>query len=120
MTKRVQVVEDDPDILEAMQMMLEAAGYEVVAVSRAEKAFSQAQAGRPDLILIDLLLSGKNGVKIVQELKSEESTKEIPIVMLSAHPGAAKMIEASGANAFLPKPFDIDELLSLVKKYTGG
>jgi len=73
--------------------------------------------GLPDLILLDVLLSGKDGREIVKQLKSQEETKSIPIIMFSAHPSAEKTAREAGADDFVAKPFHIDFLLAVVAKY---
>jgi DNA-binding response OmpR family regulator len=70
--------------------------------------------GLPDLILIDVLLSGKDGREIVKSLKSQQETKQIPTIMFSAHPSAEETMQQAGADDFLEKPFDIDVLLAKI------
>lgn len=71
----------------------------------------------PDLILLDILLSGEDGREICQQLKSSARMKHIPVVLLSAHVKVHNAAERCGANAFLAKPFRMEELLEVVKKY---
>jgi DNA-binding response OmpR family regulator len=66
---------------------------------------------------VDVLLSGKDGREIVRYLKSQEETKHIPIIMFSAHPSSEETAREAGANDFLAKPFEIDELLAKVANY---
>lgn len=117
--KRILVVDDDPDILEALQFLLEYAGYEVKTTEKGEYAenLRDTNGGLPDLIILDVLLSGKDGRLICQKLKSQEETKLIPIIMISAHPGAKHSVAAVGADDFIAKPFDADDLLEKVAKY---
>lgn len=114
MNKKILIVDDDEAILEAIKVTVEMAEYEAVALSRGEETVRVAREAKPDLILLDLLLSGVDGVEIVQRLRGEEITKDIPIVMLSAHPTAAKVAFNAGANGFIAKPFDINDLLKEV------
>ena len=69
------------------------------------------------LIFLDVLLSGQDGRIIAQYLKEHSKTKHIPIVMMSAHPDVSKTIAESKADDFLPKPFEITDLLECVKKH---
>ncbi len=117
--KRILVVDDDPDILDALQMLLEFAGYEVKTTEKGEYAenLRDTNGGLPHLIILDVLLSGKDGRLICQKLKSQLDTKHIPIIMVSAHPNAKHSVAAVGADGFLAKPFDVDELLEMVMKY---
>jgi DNA-binding response OmpR family regulator len=117
--KKILVVDDDPDILDALQFTLEDAGYEVTTTEKGEYAenLHDTNGGLPDVVLLDVLLSGKDGRIICQKLKSQEETKHIPIIMMSAHPNAKHSITAVGADDFMAKPFDVDELLAKVAKY---
>lgn len=119
MTKQILVVDDDPDILDAMEWMLEDAGYEVYTSERGDYAenLPGGHAVLPDLIILDVLLSGKDGRTICKLLKSRPDTRAIPIVMVSAHPSAAGSVRAVGADDFVAKPFDIDVLLATVQRY---
>lgn len=117
--KKILVVDDDPDILDALQFMLEYAGYEVKTTEKGEYAenLRDTNGGLPDVIILDVLLSGKDGRLICQKLKSREETKRIPIIIISAHPNAKKSVAEVGADDFLAKPFDMDDLLTKIAKY---
>jgi DNA-binding response OmpR family regulator len=119
MTKHILVVDDDPDILDALEWMLEDAGYEVQTSDKGDYAenLHDTNGGLPDLIILDVLLSGKDGRTICRLLKNRPDTRRIPIVMISAHPSAAGSVRAVGADDFVAKPFDIDELLSTVERH---
>ncbi len=116
--KKVMIIDDDPGILEAIKAILESENYQVIASDKADQLMELEKKDLPDLILLDLLLSGKDGREIAKSLKSNGTTKNIPIIMLSAHPSAEDASKEGGADGFLAKPFDMDELLQLVKKYT--
>src|SRR5215470_11887931 len=113
-TKRILVVDDDPDILDALEIILEFAGYEVKTTEKGEyvENLRDVNGGLPDLIILDVLLSGKDGRLICQKLKSQDDTKHIPIIMISAHPNAEQSVAAVGADDFMAKPFDMDELFA--------
>jgi DNA-binding response OmpR family regulator len=119
MTKQILVVDDDLDILDAIEWMLEDAGYEVQTSDRGDSAenLHDDNGDLPDLIILDVLLSGKDGRAICKLLKSRPDTQGIPIVMVSAHPSAAKSVRAVGADDFVAKPFDIDVLLAAVARH---
>jgi DNA-binding response OmpR family regulator len=112
--KRLLVVDDEPDILEFLQIILEEEGYEVVTSEKGEYLEQLQHGGLPHLILVDVLLSGKDGRAIVKYLKSQQETKHIPIIMFSAHPSAEETARLAGANDFLAKPFHIDALLAKI------
>jgi DNA-binding response OmpR family regulator len=115
--KHILVVDDDPDILEFLQVILEEEGYTVVISDKGEFLEQLHNGGLPHLILVDVLLSGKDGREIVKYLKSQEETKYIPIIMFSAHPSAEETVWQAGADDFLAKPFDIDILLAKIARY---
>ena len=117
--KTILVVDDDPDILDALQFMLEDAGYSVKTTEKGEYAenLHDSNGGLPDVILLDVLLSGKDGRLLCQKLKSQEETRHIPIIMMSAHNNARQSVASVGADDFIAKPFEADDLLEKLAKY---
>lgn len=115
--KKVLVIDDEMSILEALAFMLSDAGYSVKTATSSDKLRNIKDGELPDLILLDVLLSGEDGRDIARMLKSKNETKHIPIIMISAHPSAHMTIKECGADDFLPKPFDIDELLLKIKQH---
>jgi DNA-binding response OmpR family regulator len=115
--KHILVVDDEPDILEFLQVILQEEGYEVVTSEKGEFLEQLHNGGLPHLILLDVLLSGKDGREIVKYLKSQEETKAIPVIMFSAHPSAEETARAAGADEFLAKPFDIEVLLDKIAHF---
>ncbi len=112
--KKILVVDDEPDILEFLQIILQEEGYNVTITDKAEYLEKLNGSGLPNLILLDMLLSGKDGREIVKYLKSQEKTRHIPIIMFSAHPSAEERARKAGADDFVSKPFDIDVLLNKI------
>lgn len=117
MRTNILVVDDDPDILEALKMMLEDQGYSVETAQNGNILQFLDETNLPSVIILDVLLSGIDGREIAEKLRQKKETHEIPIVMISANPEAAKDCVKRGANAFLAKPFEIDDLLSVIHKY---
>ena len=115
--KKILVVDDEPDILEFLQIIFEDAGFLVVTTDKGEYLEKLNHGALPDLVLLDMLLSGKDGREIVRHLKSQEKTKHIPVIMFSAHPSARQTALAAGADDFLEKPFDIDTLLNKITHF---
>ena len=115
--KRILVVDDEPDILEFLQIILEEEGYAVVTSTKGEYLEQLHNGGLPHLILLDVLLSGKDGRDIVKHLKRQEETRHIPVIMFSAHPSAEETARQAGADDFLAKPFEIDILLEKISQY---
>ncbi len=112
----ILVVDDDPSILDALRFLFEDEGYRVQTSEKGDYAESlrDENGGLPDLIVLDVLLSGKDGRTICRKLKSQEETRHIPIVMISAYPDAERSSKEVGADAFVAKPFAIDEVLTAV------
>ncbi|HLI04969.1 MAG TPA: response regulator [Ktedonobacteraceae bacterium] len=118
--KRILIIDDEPDILAFLLAMFEDVGYTVVATERGDdvdKLTTRTADTLPDVILLDMLLSGSDGREIARKLKGQKETAHIPIIMTSAHPFAQQEAQESGADDFLAKPFDMDELLDIVAKY---
>lgn len=111
---RILVVDDDTDILSVMEILLTMKGFEVEVTAKGENTFPKINTFRPDLILLDVLISGHDGRTICKQLKSNEETRHIPVIMFSAHPGAAATIADYGADDFIAKPFDVNNLIEKV------
>lgn len=118
MKKKILIAEDDRAILEVVKIILENEGYQISATDNEEKIHSLLHESPPDLILLDIWLSGHDGGKIAKSLKSKNETKQIPIVMMSANNETEKITKDAGADDFLLKPFNIDDLLHIVRKHT--
>lgn len=116
MDKKILVIDDDESILDAVSMILEEEGYKVETIFKGEETYKKVIAFKPDAIILDVLLSGKDGREICKNLKTNNGTKAIPIIMISAHPNAEKSIKSCGADAFLAKPFDTHDLLQVISK----
>lgn len=109
--KKILLIDDDPDVRHLLSHLLQKEGYEVDTASRKEEALEKLAGELPALILLDVLLSGADGRDLCRELKGSEKTKDVPVIMLSGHPGAAYQVEACGADDFLAKPFNTVALL---------
>ncbi len=117
-SKKILIVDDDLDILEALQMIFEAEGYQTSITTESKKMFALIGSYTPDVVVLDMLLSGQDGRLLCQAVKNNQETQHVPIIMISAHPGAAQSTIAAGADDFVAKPFDIDDLLQKVAKHT--
>src|SRR5260370_30404669 len=114
LAKKILIVDDEPDIVIALAAMLQDAGFLVSTPRDGERLESALAREQPHLILLDMLLSGRDGREIVRQLKGQTATRDVPILMLSAHPSAARYALAAGADDFFAKPFDLEELLRKV------
>jgi CheY-like chemotaxis protein len=112
----ILVVDDDPAILDLIAQVLLEEGYEVLAVSNGQTAVDLARKLRPHLILLDLMMPEMNGWQVTAVLKADPQTRAIPILLLSARRDMARTANELGVTAYLEKPFDLDDLLSRVKR----
>ena len=114
--KKILIADDDPGILDAIGIMLEFEGYEVQSASNSAALLSM-ENGLPDLLLLDIWMSGTDGRDVCRYLKQKESTSKIPIVMISASKNIENSAREAGADDFLAKPFEMDSLLEKIGKY---
>jgi DNA-binding response OmpR family regulator len=117
--KKILVVDDEPDILGFLQELLEMEGYDVTIIDNTQQIEAKLAPNDdlPDIILFDVFLTGKDGSAAVKRLKQQEATRHIPIIMFSAHPKAVTIAKEAGANDFIEKPFEIEDLLDKITKY---
>ena len=109
---RILVVDDDPDIGIMIKIMLEFHGYLVDVTTKGKAAIDIIRSGNFGLLIMDMLLSGVNGVDICALIKKDKIISSLPVIMISAHPNAKEICLNAGADDFVSKPFDIEELLS--------
>lgn len=117
MAKKILVIDDDEGILEGFEAILKENEYSVTTSVDANDLFSLVKKASPDLILLDVLLSGVDGIDACRKLKQNKSTKQIPVIIVSAHPKVQKDIKLALADDFLAKPFEMNNLLKMVKKH---
>lgn len=117
MCKRILVLDDDLAILSALRDVLEFSGYEVNTQPRGNEIFKNIEQYHPDLILLDVMLADMDGRDICKDIKEEEATENIPVILISAtHNLGDCMTRQKGApDDFLPKPFDINTLLDKIE-----
>src|SRR5688572_13070024 len=110
-THTILVADDDPEILGMLSLRLQKRGYKVVEAADGDMALEAARTKKPDLIVLDVMMPGKNGWEVARVLRQEEATKELGIVMLTAI--GEKMNEMTsplyGADAFIDKPFEFSD-----------
>jgi CheY-like chemotaxis protein len=109
--KKILIVDDDPDIVEVVQLILEGEGYLTQTATEGNN-LDRLLSFQPDLILLDILLSGSDGRAISQRLKSQETTKHIPVVLMSAHVSTPAILVECQADDFIRKPFDVNTFLT--------
>ncbi|WP_345948312.1 response regulator transcription factor [Mucilaginibacter sp. PAMB04274] len=114
MPKRILIADDDPGIVDAVEMILEFYGYEVSSTYNGIDVLA-IQDDYPDVLLLDIWMSGCDGRDICKELKSKADTRHIPVLMVSASKDIKESALEAGANDFLAKPFDMEELVSKIE-----
>lgn len=117
MSKRLLVVDDEPNLLRAVEACLRAEGFEVVTARSGRDALVSIAQTVPDLIVSDIRMPGMNGFELAQHLRASSRTMLVPVVFLTAKDETADRIEGfrSGVDAYLTKPFEPDELVAVIK-----
>lgn len=117
MDKKILIVDDDFDTLHMVGKMLERNGFQIVAANNGEKAIQMALAENPDLILLDVMMPGKDGFQVTRELRATDSTAFIPIILFTAKAQVDDKLEGfeAGADDYLTKPTHPSELIARVK-----
>lgn len=117
MQKKIFVADDDADILQMMELILKSDGYNVMSSDDANMVFNIEPNSLPDLILLDIWMSGIDGRDICNRLKTNPDTQNIPVLFISANANIAEITEQSQADGFIEKPFDMYEFLEKVKSF---
>ena len=117
MSKKVFVFDDNADILELCTIILEDAGYEIKTSSTSNNIIDQVMAYIPDIIFMDNWLPDVGGIDATKELKQHETLKNIPVIYFSANNDVKALAEQAGADGYLSKPFDIQELEDIIVKH---
>jgi two-component system, OmpR family, alkaline phosphatase synthesis response regulator PhoP len=115
--KCMLICEDDEGIIDLAQVVIEDMGHRAIAEMNSSKVYTTIEKVKPDLVLLDIWMPGLTGDEIVSYLKANESTRHIPIIIMSASKDTEKVAREVGADAFLTKPFEIGTLESIVEKY---
>ncbi len=115
---KVLIIDDDPDVRTVMNVLMKKNGFAVDTAANREEALDKLEQFDPSVVLLDVLLSGTDGRDLCQQIKADEKLQHIPVIMISAHPGAAENITSYGADDFLTKPVNTQLLISKVNELT--
>jgi DNA-binding response OmpR family regulator len=115
--KTVLVVDDDEGILEVVKIVLEQCGYTVVPLNNGKTVIQTIGQIHPDLILLDIWLAGVRGEDILRDIREQKSMTHIPVVIMSAQGDTSQITQRIGADGYIDKPFDIDQLAAKVDSY---
>ncbi len=121
MGKHVLLIEDEPNITEAIRFILSRDGWQVTAHAQGQDAASLVQRMRPDLVILDIMLPGRSGFDILNDLRADPATCAIPVLMLTAkgHDRDREQAERQGVTRFMTKPFANSDVLSAVRELVG-
>jgi two-component system, OmpR family, response regulator MtrA len=119
--RRVLFADDDPGMRAIVALNLQAEGFEVTTVEDGEEALLEAERLRPDLIVLDVMMPGRDGFEVLRELKENEGTAAIPVVMLTAKATDSDVWEGwkSGADYYMTKPFNPEDLARFANHVLG-
>ena len=115
MSPKVLVVDDDPQANHLLKLLFELDGFEVLLCPRGEKAPAVAAAEKPDVLLMDVHIGGADGLQILRQMRQDPALSQLPVVMYSGM-DLEYECKAAGANAFVLKPYQQDELTAALKK----
>jgi CheY-like chemotaxis protein len=120
----VLVVDDDPDLVEAISMKLESEDYQVAKAYDGIEAWDRIREGKPDLIILDVMMPRKDGYELCDEIKNNPKYQDITVILLT---GVASYVTTTTyshqdgmntlADDYIPKPIDLDKLMSMIRDY---
>lgn len=122
MARKILAVDDEKHIVRLVQVNLERQGYEVVTANDGKEALEKVESERPDLVVLDVMMPYMDGFEVLQNLRRNPATRDIPVIMLTAKAQDADVFKGwqSGVDCYLTKPFNPMELISFVKRIFGS
>lgn len=121
MGRHVLLIEDEPNIIEAIRFILTRDGWTVTTHSDGADAVERTRAERPDVLILDVMLPGRSGLEILTDLRADADLAALPVLMLTAK-GQGRdrdMAERAGASRFMTKPFSNSDILASVRELGG-
>ncbi|NCD69588.1 response regulator [Mucilaginibacter agri] len=115
MLKKILIADDDPGIVDAVEMMLNFYDYDVRTTYDGRDTLKLSDEQLPDLFLLDIWMSGVDGRDICRELKASDKTRHIPVLMISASNDVGTSAHDAGADDFMTKPFDMQQLITKIE-----
>jgi len=117
--KKILVVDDEGDLLKLEKARLETSGYVVITLDSGARVLEIAKSEKPDIILLDMVMPGKNGCEVCRDLKADPATRGIPVIIFTAHYPEEEYLKVGsgdvGADDYIIKPFEASELLAKIK-----
>ena len=114
--KKILLVDDEKAILKVIGIKLRISGYDVATASGGQEALDLVKAESPDIMLLDVIMPGIDGFKVLEKMRS---FSELPVIVFSARPENAQKAMSLGANDFLAKPFNVDEMVGRIETLLG-
>jgi CheY-like chemotaxis protein len=115
--KKIMVADDDPDILEVITLLLEDNGYDVHTTLNGDDVPGLHSGNLPDLLLLDIWMSGRDGRDLCKLIKSQDATRNVPVILISANNDVKKIAQEYGAEDYIAKPFEIKHFLEVITRY---
>ena len=118
----VLLIEDEPNITEAIRFLLSRDGWRVETHARGDTAMEAVEKHNPDLVLLDVMLPNRSGFDILRNLRASDATKSVPVMMLTARGQSRdrELAEQYGVSRFMSKPFSNSDMLAAVRELAGG
>lgn len=121
MPKKILIVDDEPDLLDFAAMRVNTFGYDVITAVDGDNALTILQKTVPDLILLDVMMPGRDGYEICNEIKSNPKLAKVPIVLFTAKPQQKERLKSNyefiAADDYILKPYEPEDLLEKIKKF---
>ncbi len=117
-SKKILFVDDEDDIREVVQIRLESNGYQVVTAASGEEALKKVESEHPDLVILDVMMPGMDGLAVLKRLRKERQTENLPVILLTAkrQKTIGDLFEFENIQGFIEKPFESTVLLDLIDK----
>lgn len=116
MSKKILVIDDDPNIVELLKRRLTASQYIVVTASNGEEGLQQVSAEKPDLIIVDVLMPKMDGYTFVRTLRRDDEYRGLPVIVLTAKDKMKDLFELEGVKDYIVKPYRPEDLMEKVKR----
>ncbi len=118
--KKILIVDDEPEFIEAVKLRLEQSGYETLSALDGNEGLEMVEKHKPDCILLDITMRGKDGYTMIQELKERQGIHHTPVIVVTGKPHMEPLFKLEGIKDYVLKPFDDEDLLSRIKKVLEG
>jgi DNA-binding response OmpR family regulator len=122
-TKRILCIEDEPEMIDLIRLILGRRGFEVVGAAGGKEGLEKIRQGPPDLVLLDLMMPDMDGWEVYQQMKADEKTKDIPVIVVTAKAQSIDKVlglHIAKVDDYIAKPFSPQDLLNSVDKVLGG